>query len=129
MLTLSFAILCAAVPIGAGLAAAALRGAPAKPPPRLLPLVHGLLGAAGLAVLIAALHHGLPRTGMGTSGFGPVAAVLLGLAFVLGLALGALGRGRRPPGPLVGVHASLAIAGFVVLLALIALGPSGPTVN
>jgi hypothetical protein len=126
MLELAFAILCATVLIGAGLAVAFLRGPQAKPPPRAIPPVHGALGGAGLGALLVALRHGLPRTGMGTAGFGAIAAGLLGLAFALGLALGVARRYRRLPGALVGAHASLAIAGFVVLLTLIALSPGGP---
>ena len=112
--------------IGAGLAVAYMRGTQAKAPPRVLPFVLGFLGGISLLALIAALRRGLPSTGMGLSGFGPITAGLLGLAFVLGLALGLSWRWRRPPGALVGAHASLAIAGFVVLLTLIALSPSGP---
>ncbi len=126
MLDLAFLILCAAALIGGALAIAHMRGPQAKPPHRAVPLVHGILGGASFGVLIAALRRGLPQTGMGTSGFGVIAAGLLGLALVLGLALGLAWRYRRPPGALVGAHASLAIAGFVVLLTLIALSPSRP---
>jgi hypothetical protein len=128
MLALAFWILCAAVVIGAGLAFLHLRGSPAKPP-RAIRFVHGILGGAGLLALIAALRRGLPRTGLGLSGFGTIAAGLLGIAFALGLALFAARRRRRPAGALVGAHASLAIAGFVILLSLIALSPSGPPVR
>jgi uncharacterized BrkB/YihY/UPF0761 family membrane protein len=121
MLGLAFALLCAAVLIGAGLAVAYLRGPQATPLHRAVPLLHGLLGGASFAVLLAALRQGLPQTGMGTSGFGTISAVLLGLALMFGLALGLRGRYHRPPGALVGAHASLAIAGFVVLLTLFAL--------
>jgi LPXTG-motif cell wall-anchored protein len=126
MLDLAFVILCAAVLIGSGLAIAYMRGPQAKPLHRIVPLVHGILGAASLGVLITALRRGLPQTGMGTSGFGVIAAGLLGLALMLGLALGLAWRRRRPPGALIGVHASLAIAGFVVLLTLIALSSGRP---
>lgn len=125
MLDLAFAVLGAAVAIGAGLAVAYLRGPEAKPPHRLIPFGHGILGGVGLLALIAALRHRVPPSGMGLSGFGPIAAGLLGLAFALGLALFLAGRRRRPAGALVGAHASLAIAGFVVLLSLLALSPGG----
>jgi hypothetical protein len=82
--------------------------------------VHGVLGTAGLAALLLALRAGLPPSAMGTEGFGPAAAGFVALAFVLGLAI-ALFR-RRPPGVLVAAHASLAIAGFVVLWTLASLG-------
>lgn len=126
MLDLAFWMLCAAVLVGAGLAVAYMRGAQAKSPHPLIAFAHGLLGGASLLVLIAALRRGLPQTGMGLSGFGAMAAGLLALAFAFGLALFLSGRRRRPAGALVGVHASLAIAGFVILLSLVALAPSLP---
>ena len=129
MLDLAFAVLCAAVAIGAGLALATLREVQAKPPHRAISFVHGILGAASLLVLIAALRQGPPRTGMGLSGFGVIGAGLLGIAFALGLALFAAGRHRRPAGALVGAHASVAIAAFVVLLSLVALSTSAPPVS
>jgi hypothetical protein len=125
MLFFAFALICAAAAIGAGLAVAHLREAPARPSP-FLALVHGAVGGAGLAALVAALRGGLARAGMGLSGFGPISAGLLGIAFAFGLALGLSARRRRPSGALIGAHASLAIAGLVVLLALIALSPGGP---
>lgn len=125
MLALAFWIACAAVAIGAVLATIYIRGPQAKPAPWGVALVHGALGAGSLAVLLLALGGGVPRTGMGTAGFGPTAAVLFALALVLGLVLAIIGlwRRRRAPGALVGAHAGLAIAGFVVLLALFALEP------
>jgi hypothetical protein len=123
MLKSAFALLCAAVLIGAGLAVAYLRGPQAKPPHRIIALMHGLIGAAGLAVLLVTLRRGLPHTGMGTSGFGVISAALLGTAFVLGVALAVSWRSRRPPSAFIGFHASLAIAGFVMLLTVLALAP------
>ncbi len=126
MLDLAFWVLCAAVAIGGGLAIAYLRGPQATSPHRLIAFAHGLLGGVSLVVLIAALRQGIPQTGPGLSGFGVIGAGLLALAFAFGLALFLSGRRRRPAGALVGVHASVAIAGFVVLLALVALAPSLP---
>jgi hypothetical protein len=122
MIDAAFYILSAALLIGAGLSIFYMRGAGAKPPHRIILLAHGGLGAAGLIVLLISLRRGLPNAGIGVSGFGNVAAGLLGLALALGLMLaGASWRNRRPAGALVGAHATCAIAGFVVLLALIAL--------
>jgi hypothetical protein len=99
-----------------------LAGASAWPMPAALPPLHGVFGAAGLAALILALRRGLPASSLGTAGFGPSAAALLGLALALGLVMIAPAwRRRRRPGALVGAHAGLAIAGLVVLLALVAL--------
>lgn len=126
MLGLAFALIGAAAPLGAGLALIHLRGPRARPPRRAAALLHGALGGAGLAALVMALRRGLPPTGMGLSGFGAIAAGFLGVAFALGLALFVSGRRRRPSGALLAVHASLAIAGLVVLLALFALTRGAP---
>ena len=61
---------------------------------------------------------------MGTSGTVPGA--ILGKdvagALALGLPIGwARWRGKRPGGALVGIHASLAIGGFVLVLTVLAL--------
>jgi hypothetical protein len=120
MLRLAFALLCAAASLGAGLAVRYLRGPHAKPLPAAIPAAHGVLGAASLGALLLALLHGLPRTGMGTAGFAPIAAGLLALALAFGLTL-AWRRGRPPAPVLVATHASVAIAGLVILLALVAL--------
>ncbi len=59
----------------------------------------------------------------GPAGFGRISAALLALALVLGLGIAwASWRGQRPAGALVGAHAAVAIAGLVVLWALLALG-------
>jgi hypothetical protein len=117
----AFVILCAAVAIGAGLAIQYLRGAGARRPPWPIALVHGVLGAAGLAIFLAVLQRGLPTSAAGTAGFGPAAAALIGLALLLGLVIARAAR-RRPPGILVAIHASVAIAGFVVLWTLVSFG-------
>lgn len=123
MLHLAFAILAAAALIGVGLAVFYLRGPSALRLPPALPLVHGALGAAGLGLLIVVLRHGLPPTDNGTAGFGLIAAGFFGLALVLGLLIASVAwRGRRPGGLVVATHASVAIAGIVVLAVLVALG-------
>lgn len=125
MITLAFWIGCAAVLIGSILAMLYIRGPQARPAPWSVAAIHGALGAASLGALIAALRIGLPRTGMGTAGFGVIAAGLYTLALGLGLWLAfAAWRRRRPAGALVGAHAGVAIAGFVLLLALFALEPA-----
>ena len=118
-LNLAFWVLVGAVAVGGALALPYLhKGLRRLPWP--LRLLHGGLGAAGLAALLLALHRGLPPSAMGTTGFGQAAAVLFALALVLGLAI-ALFR-VRPPGVLIAFHAGLAIAGSVVLWTLVALG-------
>ncbi|MGH6973210.1 MAG: hypothetical protein ACRED7_07940 [Stellaceae bacterium] len=122
MLHLAFAVLTVAALFGAGLTILYLRGSSAPRLPQALPLAHGALGAAGLILLIVVLRHGLPPMDNGTAGFGLIAAGFFGLALVLGLSIAAIGwHGRRPGGLVVATHASVAIAGVVVLAALVAL--------
>ena len=122
-MTLALATLCVAALSGAGLALVYLRGPAARPPHWAIAAMHGGLGATGLALLLAARDRDVPRAAMGTAGFGRTAAGLLALALALGLLiLGAAWRRRRPSGVLVGAHVGFAVAGLVVLRALIALG-------
>jgi hypothetical protein len=84
--------------------------------------LHGALGVAGLVLLLLALR-GPPRgVEMGAGHFGIIAAWLLALALLFGLLM--LGRALRRgtiPGAAVGIHATLAIAGFVMLVAYASL--------
>lgn len=84
-------------------------------------LFHAALGAAGLALLIWALGT-LPPRGLteGAGGFGEVAAVLLGFAFLAGVSLWRGRRRRGDPTLLIGIHATLAIFGVVILAAYFA---------
>jgi hypothetical protein len=115
----AFYILCAAVVIGTVLAIPYLRGASNRSPWP-IGVAHGALGTAGLAALLPVLRRGLPPSAMGTAGLVSAAAMLLGGALLLGLVIGL--RRRRPAGVLVAVHASVAIAGFVVLWTVVSLG-------
>jgi hypothetical protein len=118
-LDLAFWLLCAAVALGGALALPYLR-VTAHRLPWVLRGAHGAVGAMGLGILSLALYRGLPPSAMGTVGFAPAAAVFIGLALILGLAI-ALFR-VRPPGVLVAFHAGLAVAGFVVLWTVVSLG-------
>ena len=93
MLTASFIVLGIAVLLGSGLAVLHLRegtAAPARP----LGALHGLVAIAGLGLLAL--------------------AALIGI-----LLLAARLRKRRLPGVLIGIHATFAVGGFVVLLAYV----------
>jgi hypothetical protein len=108
---------------GALLAIPFLRGKHVRRAHWAVTLGHGALGTVGFGVLIAGLWQGVPASGMGTAGFGPGATVLLGLALALGITIALVSYGRRrPAATLVAVHASLAIAGLVVLWAVVSLG-------
>jgi hypothetical protein len=83
-------------------------------------IVHGVVGAAGLALLVLALRG--PRHGdaMGAGSFGSIAAVLFGVALAFGLSVPLLRtRSPRIGGVVIATHASVAITGFVLLLAWI----------
>jgi hypothetical protein len=121
MLSLALALFSAAVLIGIAIALRFL--ANTRPPSRAIAAVHGLFGVAGLAVLAYALIAGVSRGDQyGTASFGPVAAVMAGLAVVLGLAMALVARRTtRHLGVLIGVHASIAIFAYVLLLAYVLL--------
>ena len=78
--------------------------------------LHGVLGAAGLGLLVLGL--GGPRHGVeqGAGSFGLVAAWLVAAALGLGSLLALARMRRRPPSMLVvGVHATLGVGGLVLL--------------
>jgi hypothetical protein len=119
MLTGAFTILTAAALFGSLLAVGHLRGG--SSPPFLLGALHGLIGLGGLAVLLLSLRQG-PARGVeqGAGAFGTIAAALLALAAMAGLTVFARMRvQRRSAGTLIGVHATLAVAGLCLLLAYV----------
>ena len=119
MLLGSFLILLTAGTSGAALAALHLRSA-ARPPRAAFGALHGLMGSAGLLGLVIALR-GPPRgVAMGVGAFGMIAAVLFSVALVVGLAL--LVLRRRLSGAIIALHASIAIAGIVILAAYAFVG-------
>lgn len=83
--------------------------------------LHGAAGAAGFGWLALALDGAPPRgVSTGAGSFGLIAAVLLGLGLLLGAAaFVARWRRRRPAMLLLGVHATLAVAGLVMLVAYV----------
>jgi hypothetical protein len=121
MLTLSGASLGLALAIGGWIAIGQLRGT--GRPKLWLAAAHGLAALVGFLLLLLALRGPVRGAEAGAASFGKIAAVTLALAAVPGIALlVAHLRGRRLPGALLGVHAVLAISGFVVLLAYILVG-------
>lgn len=119
MLTWAFSVLCLAATGGVALIALSQWR---RPTGRVwLPgAAHGLIGLAGFVLLLLGLR-GPPRgVQTGASGFGAVAAVLIGLGLALGLAVVASRLRRRPVSPLaLGIHATLAVAGLVMLAAYV----------
>jgi hypothetical protein len=123
MVELALCILCLAAALGLGLAFTDLQGPQAWAPHPAIAALHGALGLAGLAMLLTALAHPRPQSAMGTAGFRTTSAALLTLALLLGLVMAhAIWRRRRPAGVLIGAHAAFAIAGLVLLLAVLVLG-------
>jgi hypothetical protein len=123
MLIAAFVILGIAVLLGSLLAVLHLRAAQPATPTAALGALHALVALTGFACLLAALR-GPPRgLETGTTEFGAVAAVLLALAALLGGGCVALRLlKRRIASSLIGIHATLAVAGFVVLAAYLFAG-------
>jgi len=123
MLVTSFVILGVAVFLGSVLAVLHLRREGAATPPWPLAALHGLLAIVGLCCLALALR-GPPR-GLehGTAYFGTIATALFTMAAFVGAGLLA-GRVRkwRIAGITIGVHATLAVSGFVILAAYVLAG-------
>jgi hypothetical protein len=114
LISLAVWVLTVAVAAGSGLALWYLRGV--SRPPFVAGIAHGLVGAAGLVVLVLALK-GPPRgVQAGVGSFGTIAAVLFGGAVVSGVLIL-----RRSP-VVMAIHAGIAITGYVLLLAWNALG-------
>lgn len=123
MLMASFALLLAAAMIGLVLATIHLAAGRAVPIPWPAWGLHGVLGAAGFVALLASLG-GPPRgEALGVAGFGDFAAVLLGTALLVGGAiLASRLRHARMSILTIGLHATLAIGGVVVLAAFTLIG-------
>ena len=106
----------------AGLALGALYLMMDEPPDGLTlkGLLHGVGGAAGLALLVVALRQSPPSAHaikMGVSGFGVFAASLIAAAFLVGLYILARHLRRRfIPLTAVAAHGLLAIVGYTLLV-------------
>ncbi len=83
----------------------------------LLGPLHGLAGASGLILLLSALRGPARGAAYGVAGFGTMAAVLLALAIATGLVVLTVRRRRGDPMLAIGLHATLAIFGLVLLAA------------
>jgi hypothetical protein len=115
MIVPSLAVLIATMVLG--LALVALHGLRRTRLLWLLGPLHGLTGASGLALLLVALRGPVRGAAYGAAGFGPMAAVLLGLAVITGLLVLRVRQRRGDPMLAIGLHATLAIFGLVLLAA------------
>lgn len=120
MLNAAFYLLAVAVVLGALLAVLHFAKTGATLPPWPLAALHAITALGGFGLLLVALQ-GPPRgTGEGTASFGLIAAALFVVAALFGGGLLAGRLRRRPPGTtLIGIHATLAVAGFVILTAYV----------
>jgi hypothetical protein len=123
MLVAAFVILAVAVLLGSVLAALHLQTEGRAAAPWRLAALHGLLAISGLGCLALALR-GPPRgLAQGTASFGTIAATLITMAALVGGGLlAAHVFKRRIAGIMIGVHATLAVSGFVILAAYVFVG-------
>ena len=122
MLITAFVILAVAVLLGSVLAVSHSQ-TEGRAPPWSLAGLHGLLAIGGLGCLALALR-GPPRgLDQGAASFGIIATVLITVAALFGVALLATRVfKRRVAGIMIGIHATLAVSGFVILAAYVLLG-------
>ncbi len=116
MLNAAFWILSATVAAGLAIACFYLLERPIRGLARLLSVGHGLLGVAGSTLLFVPIASGASdRNGMGRAATGLLIATLIGAAVLVFAQV----RRRRPPGLVVMLHATLGVAGYVILAAYI----------
>src|SRR5665213_633813 len=123
-LVIAFTILGVVVLLGSVLAVLHLRmNGVGPPPPWPLAALHGLLAISGLCCLALALR-GPPRgVAQGTASFGTIAAVMFTLAALVGSGLlAARVFKRRIAGILIGIHATFAVGGIVILTTYVFAG-------
>jgi hypothetical protein len=117
MLTAAFTLLSIAVLLGCVLAVLDLRNGTPTP---LWPLaaLHASAAVGGFACLLLALRGPARGLDQGTASFGALSAWILAAAALIGVSLlAARLRRRRLSGFQIGMHATFAVTGFVVLLA------------
>jgi hypothetical protein len=123
VLVTAFVVLGLAILLGTVLAVLHLRLNGSGTPPWSLAASHGLLAIIGLCCLALALR-GPPRgADQGMGSFGIIAAGLVTLAALVGVTmLTARIRKKQIAGALIGIHATLAVSGFVILVAYVFVG-------
>ncbi len=114
MLDAAFWILGMTVAAGLALGCFYLQERPIRGWARWTSVGHGLLGVTGSALLIASMATGAPdRGGMGQVATTLLVATLIGAAVIVVAQV----RRRRPSGLVVALHATLGVAGYVILAA------------
>lgn len=123
MLTSAFIVLLFAVLVGCWLAVLHFDGRGPDKAPWPIAALHAALALGGFGTLLVALGQPRPPAAGGTGGFGTAAAMMFALAAVFGGAIFLrFRRRRRSATGLVGVHATLAIFGVVILAAYVLAG-------
>jgi hypothetical protein len=122
MLSLAVLSFTVVVLLGAALAIQIMRR-PSRPPSRALAWLHGIAALLSYGVLLVALMGPARGAATGTQSFGFIAALLLLLAALIGIVSLALHLfRRRMPGIAIGIHASVAIFGYVILAVYLLAG-------
>jgi hypothetical protein len=86
--------------------------------------LHGLLGALGFVALLLGLRGPGRGVRMGAGSFGVVAAGFLAATLMIAATIVlAQWRRRAPPGLAIALHATLAVGGFVMLVAYFSMPP------
>lgn len=123
MLTVALSVLVTAALLGCVLAVLYLRTEGAVATPWLLAALHGLIGVSGLLCLAIALRGPVRGVEQGAESFGIVAAILIGLAALIGITLLLMRRlKRRLPEITIGIHATFAIGGLAMLTVYVFAG-------
>lgn len=122
MLAISLVLFALAVLVGAVMAIIHLSSSGTRTPPVPLAALHGVLAVGGLVLLALGLDGPMRGLATGTSQFGTIALVFFVVASLGGLLLlrAHMKRGRLPGAPL-GIHALVAVVGFVILLVYVLL--------
>ncbi len=123
MLLLSFLLLATTALLGTALATLHLRADGARLPNWAFGAIHALLGLAGFAILFQTLGDPPRGAAVGVAGFGRLSAILLAMALLSGLLpLTSRLRRRRRSNFAIGIHATLAVSGVVILAAYTLVG-------
>jgi hypothetical protein len=125
MLTFALVTLAITVVLGMILVGLVMRGEAGPRLPAWPGIVHGGAGILGFVILLLALGRGPPRgVAQGGGGFGALAAWLIGAALVAAALMVRAHLRRQKPAPVVvALHATIAVAGFVMLFAYANLPP------
>jgi hypothetical protein len=119
----AFIIAAIAVLSGSTLGVMHLQSEGRTAPPWLLAALHGIFGIGGFGCLVLALRGPGRGLDQATGSFGVIATALIALTALLGVSFFATRLlKRQPAGILIGIHATLAVTGFVILAAYVFAG-------